>query len=462
MILDRLSQAINSAERNKHSVVILTIFIDTIQMVNSTYGHSFAEKLRKAAVERLSTIFRSTDSIIPEISFDKSISLSRTQDGNFVAILSDIQHTKVTTWVLSRMFKELSIPVEIEGKEIVMTANIGGSIYPADGGNHDKLLSNSKLALQKAVHEGRGAFLFFDQKMNELSKQQLYIESQLHLAIERDELYLHYQPIINMKTGRVEKVEALLRWKHPELNQVSPEDFIEIAEHVGLIRSIGLWVIQTATRQLKVWQDQGHPYLKMSINLSTTQFNQIELAETIIETVAKEDVFAESIVFELTETAFIKRLDYMIEVMTKLRNAGFSIALDDFGTGYSSLTYLRKLPISLLKIDRSVTENFPNDINDVSIISGLIGLAHNLGINVIAEGVEDEAQLNALHDLKCDEAQGYLISRPLDIKQFSEFLDSNHSRRLIRKSHNSESLQYESSSSPSLEEILNPIKNSYQ
>ncbi len=458
VILDRLSQAMKTAERDKSNVVILTIHIDTIQLVNNTFGHHFSEKLRAAAVERLTDIFRSSDSIIPEIDFNRSLSLSRSQDGNFIAILSNIQQTNVTTWVLSRMFKELSRPVEIEGKEIVMTANIGGSVYPHDADSHDQLLTNSKMALSQATLEGRGAFLFYDQEMNNISKQQLYIESQLHLAIERDELYLEYQPIINMKTGQADKIEALLRWKHPELNQVSPDDFIEIAEHVGLIRSIGLWVIKTASCQLKALQDNGFPNLSISINLSSTQFNRKELAQEIIECVRAEGISAKSVIFELTETAFIKRLDYMVHIMSILRDAGFNIALDDFGTGYSSLTYLRKLPISLLKIDRSVIEHFPHDLNDVSIVSGLIGLSHNLGIRVIAEGVEDEAQVSALHDLQCDEIQGYFISRPLGPQQLPEFLESTQNKRMMRKVNIDATNRKSIQSTPSLSDILNPCQ----
>jgi len=457
IILDRLSQAIKAANRKQTNVVILTILIDTIALVNNTFGHHFAEKLRTLATKRLTEIFRSSDSVIPEINFNQNVSLSRAQDGNFVAILTDIEQTKVTTWVLMRMFKELSIPVEVEGKEIVMTASIGGSVYPTDGENHDILLTHSKMALQQAIHEGRGAFCFYDPEMNKLSKQQLYIESQLHLALERNELYLEYQPIMSMKTGQVEKLEALVRWRHPELGQVSPIDFIEIAEHVGLIKEIGAWVIQNATRQLKVWQNSGYPYLSMSINLSSMQFNHIDLANEIIRIIQKEGARAESIIFELTETAFIKNLDAMVNIVSTLRTAGFQIAIDDFGTGYSSLNYLRKLPISLLKLDKSIIENFPNDINDVSIVSGLISLSHNLGIRVIAEGVEHESQLLALNDLKCDEVQGYLVSRPLQAKVVDEFLHSSQSRQLLRNIQKEDKVLQESTTS--LSEILNPIES---
>ncbi len=455
LLLDRLTQAQRFAQRNQTNLAVLTIFIDTIQLINNTMGYTSAEKLKQIAFERLQNIFRLSDSITAEVTSKNNISLSRSSDSEFTAILVDIKKATDITWAIFRMFKELSKAVEIDGNEIVMTANIGVSSYPVDGEDVEELLANSKMALYKAKEEGRGTFLFYNQEMHDLSKKILKIESQLHQALEREELYLNFQPIINMKTGNVEKVETLLRWNHPELGSVSPDTFIKIAEHAGSIKAIGKWVIVRSCRQLQVWQKNGYPHLTISINISAIQFNQVNLTEDIIDIVRKEGVSPESIIFELTETALFKKHNYMLEIISKLHEEGFKIALDDFGTGYSSLEYLQNFPIDWVKIDRSLMHNFPNDIHAVSIVTGLISLCHNLGIRVITEGVEHESQLLSLHDLECDEVQGYLISRPLSAEHITKFLESTKSRRMIRKINTAQSKQEHTSNKTSLSDILN-------
>ncbi len=455
VILDRLSQAQRLSQRNNMNIAVLTIFIDTIQLTNNTLGYASAEKLKKVAYKRLTEIFRLSDSVIPEVTQQKSLSLSRSSDSEFTAILTGIEHAEDTTWAIYRMFKELSVPVTIDGNEIVMTANIGASLYPGDGEHPEELLNHSKMALQNATEEGRGSFLFYNQEMNSRSKKVLRIESQLHQAIEREELYLNFQPIINMETAVTEKVEALIRWKHPEFGIVPPDTFIQISEHTGTIKTIGKWVIRNACRQLKVWQEQGHPHLTISINLSPIQFHDPHLAEAIIDIVTEEGISPESILLELTETALVKHYDEVFKVISQLHTHGFKIALDDFGTGYSSLEYLHKFPIHYVKMDRSLMDSFPEDIQTVSIVSGIISLCHNLGIRVITEGVENEAQLLMLRDLKCDEIQGYLLSKPLYPKDMTEYFESTTSRQLMRKIHNLPNSHNHELNNASLGDILN-------
>jgi len=435
IILDRLTQAQKLAQRNKKHLAVLSIFVDTIQVTNNILGHAIATKLKIIAFERLSETFRISDSIMPTVNFDKNISLSRLSDSEFVAILSGIENDTDITWAIFRMMKELTVPVEIDGHEIVMTANIGVSSYPADGQASDTLLTNSKMALVKAREKGRSEFIFYNKEMNILAKKALEIESQLYLSLEREELYLNFQPIINVQTGMIEKVETLLRWKHPELGLVPPDVFVNIAEHAGSIKIIGRWIIERSCRQLYAWQKNGHPHLMISINLSAVQFYQQNIVEDIIKIVKKEGVSPKSIVFELTETALLKQYDYISESIHRLHEEGFRIALDDFGTGYSSLTYLQKFPIDLVKIDRSLMNSFPDDIHSVSIVSGLIGLCHNIGINVVCEGVENEIQLSMLTDLTCDEVQGYFISKPLPSNEMTEFLETTTTRQIIHQIH---------------------------
>ena len=433
IVLDRLNQATNVAQRDKKHLAVLSIFVDTIQHTNNALGHAIATQLKKIAFERLSETFRISDSIIPTVNFDKNISLSRLSDSEFIAILSGIEEDTDITWAIFRMINELAIPVELGGHEIVMTANIGISTYITDGEDPDTLLTNSKMALVRAREKGRGEFSFYDKEMNILAKEVLEIESQLHLSLERDELYLNFQPIVNLKTGMVEKVETLLRWKHPKLGLVPPDLFVNIAEHTGSIKVIGKWIVEQSCRNLYRWQKNGYPHLRISINLSAIQFYEKNIVQDIVNIVKDEGVSPQSIVFELTETALLKQYDYISEAIHHLHEEGFTMALDDFGTGYSSLTYLQKFPVELIKIDRSLMQYFPEDIHAVSIVSGLIGLCHNIGIDVICEGVETNEQLTILDDLMCDEVQGYLISKPLTEEEMTEYLGRTEPRQIIRK-----------------------------
>ncbi len=455
IILDRLTQATKLAQRTKKHLAVLSISIDTIQIINNTLGHSTATKLKKIAFERLSDTFRISDSIVPRVEFDKNIGLSRLSDSEFIAILSGIEEDTDITWAIFRMINELALPVEIDGHEIVMTANIGISSYDTDGDEADTLLTNSRMALVKAREKGRGEFIFYNKEMNILAKKALQIESQLHLSLERDELYLNFQPIIDLKTGAIEKVEVLLRWKHPELGLVPPDIFVDIAEHTGRIKLIGKWIIEKACRQLHLWQKNGHPDLMISINLSAVQFYQKEIVQDIVKIVNKENISPSSIVFELTETALLKEYDYISESIGHLHDKGFNIALDDFGTGYSSLTYLQKFPIHLVKIDHSLMRDFPNDIHTVSIVSGLIGLCHNIGIEVICEGIENHTQLSMLDDLRCDAVQGFLISKPLSSVKMTEFLDTSTARQIIHKSSVEKKLHKDTQNSTILVDVLN-------
>ncbi len=433
VILDRLTQAMKLVSRNEMTLTVLTIVIDNIQSVSNALGYASAEKLRKIVYERLVDIFRSSDSVVPEISIRKKVGLSRTSDSEFIAILPGIEQPSVTTWVVNRMLKDLAQPIIIDANEIIVTASVGGSVYPIDTQNAEELIINSNIALQKAKQVQRGSFLFYNEEMNALCKYELEVESQLHQALKREEFFLNYQPIISAKTGRVEKFEALLRWKHPKLGLVSPDSFVEIAENAGIIKEISTWIVMKSLYQLKKWHESGFEHLKISINLSAVEFNNPELAEDIISIAQQVGVKASSVVLEMTETVLLKQHDDVHTILNKLDSAGFQIALDDFGTGYSSLEYLRKFPISIIKIDRSLINDFPESTHELSIVSALVDLAQNLNMSVIAEGVEKETQLKGLIDIECNEIQGYIMSRPLLAQDTLKYLESTHSRKMVRR-----------------------------
>lgn len=455
IILDRLSQSCKQARRNRANMAVLTIYIDTIEKIHHTLGYASAEKLKKTAYERLKEIFRVSDTIMPEVDTAQNMSLSRASDSEFVTILSGIKNAEDTTWAIYRMFKELAEAVEIDGNEVTMTANIGASIYPVDGEDPEILLNNSKIALNKAKEEGRGSFLFYDKQMNLHSKQVLKIESQLHQAIEREEFYLLYQPIVDMQTGQVEKLETLIRWKHPEFGLVPPDVFIKISEHAGNIKNIGRWVLKNACQQLKKWHSNGQDHLTISVNLSPVELLQPSLSEDIMKIVEQEGILPEFILFELTETALVKQFDKTLQIIEELHSEGFKIALDDFGTGYSSLEYLHKFPVDLIKLDYSLMQHFPTDPDAVSIVSGIISLSHNLGISVVSEGVEDETQLEMLYSLGCDQVQGYVFSKPLSPNDVDIFFELTLSRRLVRKIKHKHSNKREIQDNTVLIDILN-------
>ncbi len=458
VILDRLNQAIKMASRDKTNLTILTVNIDNLQSISNVIGHEGAEKLRKIAYNCLVKTFRSSDSVIPDMQGDKGLGLSRTSDSEFIAILTGIEKPSITAWIVERMLKDLGEVVLIDGKEIIMRAYVGGSIYPMDGTHPDELLKNSNIALQNTLKGEMKSFLFYNNEMNELSKYELEVESQLRLALKREEFYLKYQPITNLKTRKTSKFEVLIRWEHPTLGLVSPDSFIHIAENSGMINSIGLWVFKKACYQLKKWHDDGYTDLKMSINVSVVQFNQRNFANDFIEILEEVGVMASSIVLEMTETVLVKEYGHISKLLQTLNDKGFEIALDDFGTGFSSLEHLQEFPINCIKIDRSLISNFPKNMNSISIISALINLAHNLNLYVIVEGLENEIQLSTLLDLKADEIQGYLLSRPLSVIEATQYLNSTESRKLLNRVGSVKGIvQNDINSTINLSDIINPL-----
>ncbi|MGL4475785.1 MAG: putative bifunctional diguanylate cyclase/phosphodiesterase, partial [Shewanella sp.] len=356
---------------------------------------------------------------------DIGISVSRVSSGEFVVLLTDMQNEESATWIIQRMFTAMNEPLQIESTDILLDVRIGVSMYPNDGDDPELLLANAGAALREAKAAlGRDVCLYFSQEMNQRSQAQLRMEGQLHRAVKRGELFLEYQPVIDMSTGRISSFEALIRWRHPELGLVTPDNFIPIAENTGLIEAIGWWVLETACRQLNAWQASGHEHLSIAINVSAVQLRNAELADHIIGIVEQTGIIPGSLTIEITESALIHHIDTAVLIITRLSSAGVRVSLDDFGTGYSSLSYLKRFSIDIVKIDRSFLQDFPSHAHDTAIISAIIAMAHSLGLHVIAEGVETEEQLKVLQSLKCDECQGYLFSKPISREQATLLLSN--------------------------------------
>lgn len=412
VLLDRIRQGIGRSQRLNTSFAVLFIDIATLQIIKNTLGEAAADKLAKLLAGRLKKMLRSADSVVIDGIENLGSNISRTSNGEFVVLLMDMQKKEAATWIIQRMFAVINEPVQVEGTEVFLDARIGVSVYPTDGKNPDMLLTNAGAALREAKSAiGRDICLYYSKEMNECAKSQLHMKGELHRAVERNELFIEYQPVISMSTGRIASFEALLRWRHPEFGLVSPEIFISIAENAGLIDKIGNWVLENACRQLKAWHDIGHEKLTIAVNVSAVQFRNPDFAKKVTSIVEQTGLMPTSLTIEITESALMQNLELTELALNELSNAGMCISLDDFGTGYSSLSYLKHFPIDIVKIDKSFLLGFPEHAHDTAIVSAIIAMVHSLDLHVIAEGVEVKRQLQALQNFNCDSIQGFLFSQ---------------------------------------------------
>lgn len=434
VLADRIKQSVERSRRSNSKMAVLAVDVDAIKLVRDMQGNGAAEKLMKAVGDRLRRAVRSADTVAVPGADDLEISISTIGNGEFALLLTDMPNAECTTWIVQRIFGIMEQVAEVDGNEVLLDTRIGISIFPNDAEEPEDLLANAATALREArTMPDRQSCLYFSKTMNERSKEQLQLQSQLSQALERDEFYLEYQPSIHLGDGRISGVEALVRWHQPERGLVRPDIFIPIAEHAGLIDRLGDWVIDTAIHQLKSWHSMGCDHLTMSINFSALQFRREDLVQRVVDKVNEVGVPPASLIVEITETTLIQNLESAVSVVEGLSAAGLRIALDDFGTGYSSLSYLKRFPIDIVKIDRTFLRDFPTQAHDTEIVAAIISIAHNLGLTVVAEGVETERQFEVLQNLQCDEIQGFLLSRPLSRESASALLlNPGKIRRIVR------------------------------
>ncbi|MGH8761488.1 MAG: putative bifunctional diguanylate cyclase/phosphodiesterase, partial [Burkholderiales bacterium] len=321
-----------------------------------------------------------------------------------------------------------SRPFPSDGQELFVSASIGLSLYPDDAGTVDEIIKHADAAMYSAKHLGRNNFQFFTKNLNQEVHERMLIEGGLRTAIQRDELSLLYQPKIDLATRQIYGAEALLRWAHPKLGMISPARFVPIAEEAGLVGQIGAWVLRTACRQIREWQDTGFA-VQVAVNVSARQFQQYDLAELVMGIMNDTGALPENLELELTESAVMNDAETSIVTLERLAALGAQIAIDDFGTGYSSLSYLKRLPLDVLKIDQSFVRDISSDQNDAAIVRAIITLAHSLGIKVIAEGVENEAQLAFLNANGCQYAQGYLFGKPLTNRNLEQLITGQFEKK---------------------------------
>lgn len=411
---EHLQHAIHTAQRSRDLVGILFIDLDHFKIVNDSLGHLAGDALLREVTARLSACLRVGDT------------LARLGGDEFVVLLPGINSPLHTAVVANKMIDALRSPILLGSHELTIGCSIGISLYPLDGEDADTLLKNADTAMYNAKGSGRNGFRFYVPDMNARVVKRMELENDLRRALAQGELELHYQPQAEIATGRIIGVEALLRWRHPQRGMISPAEFIPVAEETGLIVPIGEWVLLTACRQQAAWEAEGLPALSMAINVSARQFLHEAILFSAKKALIETEVDPNRIELEITESLMLEQADVNTALLRRLHEMGLRLALDDFGTGFSSLGYLRRLPFNVLKIDRTFVSDLGVDADDTAIAVSIINLAHNLGLSVIAEGVETEAQRAFLRKHKCDYEQGFLLSRPLPPEEIAELLRRSH------------------------------------
>jgi diguanylate cyclase (GGDEF)-like protein/PAS domain S-box-containing protein len=418
----RLAESLQTAAIGGVELSLLLIDLDQFKSFNDSFGQTVADQLLVAIADRLKGVVRRDDV------------LARLAGDEFALVLWDTKLDVAKPESLNRIVAAVSDPIHLGEHEISVTTSIGVAVYPRDGHNTDQLLRAADSAMDAAKNDGRDGIRFYQPEMQTDVMARLDLATQLRRVVERGELVLHYQPQLSLISGEIVGVEALVRWQHPDKGMIPPGQFIPYAEETGLIVPISEWVIQAACRQARAWEARGLPPLKMSVNLSARHFHNANLAQTIISALAESGLEPRRLELELTESAMMRDAAGAVRVLDRLKSLGVHLSLDDFGTGYSSLAYLSRFAIDLLKIDQSFIRDLTTNPVNASIVTATIAMAHKLGKNVIAEGVETQAQMSFLRRHDCDEMQGYFFSRPVPPDQLAALLTDGAC--LVFDSHN--------------------------
>jgi diguanylate cyclase (GGDEF)-like protein/PAS domain S-box-containing protein len=409
LFTDRLSLAVSQAARHHGHLAVLFLDMDRFKVINDSLGHSLGDRLLQGVAERLMACVREADTV------------ARLGGDEFTLLLPGIAHPADVARVAEKILEALKGPFKLEGRELYCTASMGISLFPEDGADAETLVKNADTAMYRAKEQGRDNYQLYTPAMNASAIERLQLESELRRALARNELEIHYQPVLDLATGRVYGVEALLRWQHPERGVVGPSEFISLAEVTGLAVPMSEWILRTACAQARAWH-ATHPKLIVAVNLSARQFQQPDLVDLVKSALEETGLPARCLDLEITETNAMQNAEATIAVLRELKALGVRVSIDDFGIGYSSLSYLKRLPIDTLKIDQSFVRDITTDPDDAAIATAVIALAHTLKLRVVAEGVENEEQLAFLTARSCDRMQGYLFSHPLPARECTAFL----------------------------------------
>ncbi len=413
LFMDLLTQALARARRTDRLVALLFLDLNRFKLVNDSLGHAVGDMLLKAVTERLTNSLRTSDTV------------ARLGGDEFTVILEDLSSSEDAARIAQKILEAVVPPMTLEDHEIFVSASIGIALYPADSLDGEGLINIADTAMYAAKQQG-GAFQFYSADMNTRAFERLTLETALRYALKRQEFLLHYQPLVDLHTDHPVGIEALVRWQHPVRGLLGPDKFIPLAEETGLIIPLGAWVLRTACAQTKLWQEQGFPLRRVAVNLSRRQFEQKNLVQTVWQVLKDTGLDPACLELELTESLLIQDTEGTIAMLQALNAMGIRISIDDFGSEYSSLGYLKRLPISTLKIDQSFVRDIAVNPNDASITKAIISLAHCLSLNVVAEGVETEGQATYLRSQQCNEMQGYYFSRPLTADAVTALLAGGH------------------------------------
>ncbi|MDQ3742810.1 MAG: EAL domain-containing protein [Acidobacteriota bacterium] len=407
---DRLGQAVSAATKGGQTLAVMLLDLDRLKAVNESLGYAAGDRLLRVVAERVRGCLGGDETV------------ARFGGDELSLLTNPVRGAAEVAAMAGSILEALGRPVELDGHEVYVTASVGVALFPHDGDDAEALLSRAAAAMYTARGQGGNCFRFYSADMEAEALKRLSLECDLRRALERGEIILHYQPQVEMATGRVVGAEALVRWQHPRQGLIPPAEFIPLAEATGLIVPIGEWVLRAAIRQCGVWQEGGLAPLRVAVNLSARQFQQPDLVEMVRGSLAEAGFEPGRLELEITESSVVSDRDVAVAALRELRAMGVRVAIDDFGTGHSSLSHLKHLPVDTLKIDRSFIRDMAADPNDEDIVGAVVKLGHSLGLNVTAEGVEEEAQSSLLGALGCDEAQGYLFGRALPPDDFEKLL----------------------------------------
>jgi len=429
-LYDMISLSLRRGAQNSSKFALLFLDLDHFKQVNDTLGHNAGDLLLRQVSSRLKEAVRKTDGVSRTEELPKSKApteaIARLGGDEFVVLIDQVERVEDAAYIARRICKKLAESFNLDGNEVRITTTIGISLFPEDGDDADKLLKHADVAMYHAKEQGRNGYQFYSQSIHQLALERFALERDLRKALETDGFHIEYQPKIALKNSELTGLEALVRWKHPERGSVSPAEFIPLAEETGLIVPIGEWVLETACEQMVKWMEAGIPPFIMAVNCSSIQLVRTDMAsviKTVLENTGLNPAYLE---IELTESLLLENVEEGINILQALKDLGLHVSIDDFGTGFSSLSYLKRLPVDKLKIDQSFIKDLTTDTGDAAIVTSMITLAHNLDLTVIAEGVENTEQLGFLRAERCDEVQGYLVSKPMPADSFSDWINNRN------------------------------------
>ena len=417
LFADRCAQAIAIAQRNKHGVAVLLVSLDRLNRVIEIFGHAAGDTVLTEAAVRLRNCIGNGDTV------------ARFDGDEFAVLLTHLNQAGDATEAAIAIGQALKPPFRLNEQDVYVTASIGIGIFPNNGANSATILSNTEAALYRAKRSGGNNYQFYAAEMNALAIKRLALETSLRRAVENNEFIVYYQPVLSLSSDQVVGVEALVRWRHPELGILPPAKFIGLAEETGLILEIGQMVLRTACAQARIWEGYGYGSLRVAVNISAHHFQKKNFLEQVVDILDETKLDPRRLELELTESSMIENAESAANLLCELRALGVRVAIDDFGTGYSSLSYLKRLPIGTVKLDRSFVNGATTDPNDAALVMAIITLAHNLDLKVIAEGVETYEQRTFLRLLRCDEGQGYLFGKPMPAAVFASSLSAHPKRK---------------------------------